>query len=206
MRAQPDGVDLVLTLPVDPGIDQVLREHATVQQELVIGLERVESLGERARHLLDVAALIASKRSKSAGSPGSSLLLDPVEAGHQHRGEREVRVRRSDQGSGTRAASPSASRGIHRDADARRAVALRVREVDGRLVAGHEPAVRVRRRERRTRAAPAHASSRPPMYHGASSREAGVAGGSAISGRAVLPERLVARACRSRCRRRSASA
>ena len=28
----------------------------------------------------------------SSGSPGSILLLDAVEAGHQHRGEGEVRV------------------------------------------------------------------------------------------------------------------
>ena len=53
MRAQPHGVDLVLPLVRDPGLDQVLREDPAGGEELVVGLERVERLGERARHLRD---------------------------------------------------------------------------------------------------------------------------------------------------------
>ena len=69
--------------------------------------------------------------------------LDAVEARHQHRGEGEVRVRR-----GVRAAELDPLRlrrvAVHRDADAGAAVAGRVREVDRRLVARHQAAVRVR--------------------------------------------------------------
>ena len=39
MRAQPDWVNVVLHLPVDPGLDQVLGEDAAPQQELVVGFE-----------------------------------------------------------------------------------------------------------------------------------------------------------------------
>ena len=44
MRAQPHDVDLVLPLPRDPGLDELLREDSALEQELVIDLERVESL------------------------------------------------------------------------------------------------------------------------------------------------------------------
>ena len=44
VRAQPDRVDLVRTLPVDPGLDQVRREHSSLEQEFVVGLEGVENL------------------------------------------------------------------------------------------------------------------------------------------------------------------
>ena len=55
MRAEPHEVDLVLALVVDPGADQVLAEHAALEQELVVRLERVERLVERARNLRDLA-------------------------------------------------------------------------------------------------------------------------------------------------------
>ncbi len=44
--AQPDRVDLVGALEVDPGLDQVRGEYVALQQEVVIGLERVEHLVE----------------------------------------------------------------------------------------------------------------------------------------------------------------
>src|SRR5438132_1601683 len=53
MRPQPDDVDLVLALPVDPGADQLLAEDVVLQQEVVVRLERVERLREGARHLRD---------------------------------------------------------------------------------------------------------------------------------------------------------
>src|SRR6267143_440858 len=45
MRTQGDGIDLALTLVGDPGVDQVLGEDITLEQELVVGLERIEHLG-----------------------------------------------------------------------------------------------------------------------------------------------------------------
>ena len=63
-----------------------------------------------------------------------------VETGHQHGGKREVRVRGR-----IRAAELDPLRlrraRVHRDADARRAVALRVDEVDGSLESRNEPPV-----------------------------------------------------------------
>src|SRR5438477_11889361 len=55
VRAEPHDVDLVLALVVDPGADQLLAEDAALRQERVVGLERVERLAERPRHLRDVA-------------------------------------------------------------------------------------------------------------------------------------------------------
>src|SRR5918994_4526517 len=40
--AEADRVDFVLTLEVDPRLDQVGREDAAVEQVVVVGLERVE--------------------------------------------------------------------------------------------------------------------------------------------------------------------
>src|SRR5579859_7704991 len=45
VRPQGDLVDLALALVVDPGVDYVLREHAALEQELVVLLERVQRLG-----------------------------------------------------------------------------------------------------------------------------------------------------------------
>ena len=58
MRAEPHGVDLVLALPVDPRADQAFAEHAALRQEGVVGLERVECLRERARHLRDAVVVL----------------------------------------------------------------------------------------------------------------------------------------------------
>src|SRR5947199_1170538 len=55
VRAQPDEVDLVRTLPDDPGPDQLLAEHAALRQGGVVGLERVERVCERPGHLCDLA-------------------------------------------------------------------------------------------------------------------------------------------------------
>ena len=45
MRTQPDGIDLVLALPGDPGGDQLRREDVAREQELVVGLERLQRSG-----------------------------------------------------------------------------------------------------------------------------------------------------------------
>src|SRR6185295_15932229 len=57
MRAQPDGVHLVLPLVVDPGLDQVRGEHVPLQQEVVVLLEVVQHDVERPRELLDLLLL-----------------------------------------------------------------------------------------------------------------------------------------------------
>src|SRR5207244_4424229 len=189
MRPQPDDVDLVLALPVDPGADQLLAEDVVLQQEVVVRLERVERLREGARHLRDVAVQLLEEvvvRRRARVEPA----LDPVETRHQHRREREVRVRAR---VGTAELDPLRLRrlGVHRDADARRAVALRVDEVDRRLVTRHEPAVRIRRRraEREQRRCVQQDAADVRAREGAQS---GVARLVAEEGRALHPERLVA--------------
>src|SRR6266508_2567069 len=58
VRAQADGVELVDPLVLDPGVDDVLSEHAALQQEAVVVLERVQDFLERARYLLDLDRLL----------------------------------------------------------------------------------------------------------------------------------------------------
>src|SRR5262245_44345421 len=58
MRPQADRVDLVLALVVDPGLDEVTREHVALEQERMVVLEVVEDDVERARELLDLARLL----------------------------------------------------------------------------------------------------------------------------------------------------
>src|SRR4051812_23220772 len=187
VRAERHVVDLVLPLPCDPGLDQVLAEHAALEQEVVVGLQRVDRLGQRPRNLRDVVCLL--EQVEVGGLSGVETLLDAVEASHQHGREGQVRVRHR-----IRAAElePLGLRrvGVHRDADARRAVALRVHEVDRRLVARHQPAVRVGRRgaerEERRRMLEQSADVRAGEL-----RETRVAALVCEEGRALLPERLV---------------
>src|SRR5918992_1763462 len=58
VRPQPDRVHLVGPLVLHPGVDHVLGEHPTLQQPLVVGLERVEHLLQRAGHLLHRGLLL----------------------------------------------------------------------------------------------------------------------------------------------------
>src|SRR5262249_60004634 len=55
--AQPDGIDLVLPLVVDPRLDDVRREDVALEQPVVRLLEIVEDDVERARQLLDLLRL-----------------------------------------------------------------------------------------------------------------------------------------------------
>ena len=49
MRAQPDLADLVVHLVRDPGLDEVLGEDPTLDQELVVGLQRGKGLLQAGR-------------------------------------------------------------------------------------------------------------------------------------------------------------
>src|SRR5258708_28396194 len=59
VRPKRHGVDLLLALVFDPGVDDVLREDSAFQQERVVLLERVEGLCQRAWHRLDLRLLLA---------------------------------------------------------------------------------------------------------------------------------------------------
>ena len=54
VRAQLHGEDLLGALEVDPGLDQVGREHVALGEEVVVALEVVEYGVERGRDLVDL--------------------------------------------------------------------------------------------------------------------------------------------------------
>jgi hypothetical protein len=147
VRAEADRVDLVLALPIDPGVDEVLGEDVALEQEVVVGLERVEHLGERTRDLLDLGVLLGRQLVEVLvhGLRGLDAVLDAVQAGHELGREGEVGVAR-------RVRDPELDAlGLRggardRDADAGRAVAGRVDQVDRSLVARDETVVGVDRR------------------------------------------------------------
>ena len=155
----------------------------------------------RMRHLLRFFRL-RSYRFLSIGSPGMDLVLHAVEARHHHRGEREIRIRRR-----IREAHFDAARlrARHvRNAERGRAVARRVREVDRRFEARHQALVRVG----------ARVGDRVQRL-GVLDDAADVVAARSRTGRrsrrrrtgSCRPSRPTgARACPSRCRRRSASA
>ena len=105
------------------------------------------SASSRRRHLRDVLGFFGRQLVQVLvdGLVRLDPVLDAVEAGHQLRGEREVRVAR-----GVRRAELDALglrvRARDRDTDRRRAVTGRVDQVDGRLEAGDQAVVRVDRR------------------------------------------------------------
>src|SRR5947199_1911143 len=137
-------------------LEEVLREDRL--QEHVIRLQVLDRFLQGAGDLAD-AVLLALARTEMVQVlvdrvAGVDLSLDAVQAGAQHRGEGEVRVA----GRVRRAVLDPLRRLdpliVHGNPDVRASVALRPGDEHGCLVAGDEPAVRVRRRVReRTQAA-----------------------------------------------------
>src|SRR5262249_37769580 len=94
VRAQPDRIDLVLPLVLDPRLDEVGREHLALQQELVVLFEVVEHDVERAGKLLDLLLLRRGQLVEVLvdGLARIDLVRDAVQAGHHTRGERQIRI------------------------------------------------------------------------------------------------------------------
>src|ERR671911_2511157 len=95
MRPHIDRCNVLGALQRNPRIDDVGGEYVTLQQEVMIPLERRHRLFERARHGLDallplivqlVQVLIDRRR-------WLELALDAIQSGHEQSGEREIRVR-----------------------------------------------------------------------------------------------------------------
>src|SRR5881409_1342829 len=59
VRVRPQGhrVDVLDSLHLQPGVDEVLREHSAVEQERVVGLQSLQRLEETSRRVLDVLPL-----------------------------------------------------------------------------------------------------------------------------------------------------
>src|SRR6476660_2914930 len=130
MRAEPDRVEFLRPLPVDPGLDQIFGEDVALQQERVICFERVDGLFERAwggpdadfvhlvtRHLVDVAIERVA---------WVCLVLVAVDHRDQHRRPRQVAVAARVRAAELEALGLRALR-VHRNADGRRPVARRER-------------------------------------------------------------------------------
>src|SRR6266581_3063694 len=96
MRPQRHRIHFLGALVSEPGVDQVLREHPALEQEGVVGLQRGQGLLQAARRVLDVLALrrlqLVQVHIHRLGR--LDLVLHPVEAGHEQRRERQVRVAR----------------------------------------------------------------------------------------------------------------
>src|SRR5436305_11185285 len=84
MRPQADRVDLLGALVLDPRLDDVLCEDAALQQELVVGLERVQCLTQRAGHVVELRELLGRQLEQVDVDRRARVdpVLDPVEAGH----------------------------------------------------------------------------------------------------------------------------
>src|SRR6267378_8463892 len=60
-RPQPHRVQLLLHLVLEPGVDHVLGENVALEHELMVPLQLVERLLERARHLGDVLQFLGGE-------------------------------------------------------------------------------------------------------------------------------------------------
>ena len=50
MRSEPDGIDLILALVLQPGLDHILGKHIAPEQKIMILLQGIERLVQRPRH------------------------------------------------------------------------------------------------------------------------------------------------------------
>ena len=144
MRPQADRRDILGALHRDPGVEHVGRKHVSGEQEVVVGLERRDRLGQRARHRLDgLLALVVELVQVLVDRRGwLELSLDPVEAGHEQRRKGEVGVGRRIGRAELDPARLRAARVAWNPADGR-SVPRRVHQVDRRLESRHQPAVAV---------------------------------------------------------------
>ena len=153
--------------------------------------QRGEALVERSRNLRNLRELLGREVVEVFVDRRRWLdaVLDAVESGHQHRGEREVRVARW---VGATELEPLRLRAlrVQRDAHRRGAVSLRVHEVHRCLVTGDEPLVGVRRwvRERADRRRVREQSADVPARHVGEPRVTGFVEEQRL---AALPQRLV---------------
>src|SRR5262249_4424395 len=96
MRRHREARDLLL-LQADVRVDQRVGQHAAGLEEAAVLVERLERLHQRVGHGrnlllllgLEVVEVLVRRRTRV------ELVLDAVEAGHHHRDEAVVRVRRA---------------------------------------------------------------------------------------------------------------
>src|SRR5439155_23355954 len=96
VRTQPDLIELARALVLEARVDHVLSENHDIQEERVVGLQRVQDLLEGAGNLLHLCRLLGREIVQVLVDRvwRLDLVLHPVEPGHEHRAERQVRVAR----------------------------------------------------------------------------------------------------------------
>ena len=133
----------VFALQLEVGIDHVVGEDAALGQELTIAVQRGQGLFEALGHGRDglgffgrqVVEVLVHRVARV------DLVLDTVDTGHQHRGERQVRVGRRIRE--TRLDTLAFRAGGVRDTDGSGTVAGRVGQHDRRFEARHQTLVGV---------------------------------------------------------------
>src|SRR5262245_52636698 len=140
--AQRDRIHLFFPLVTDPSFDHILGEDVALDQKCMIGLQRVECLLQRARRRSYASGFLERKVVKVFidGLPWIDTVLDPIEAGHQHRRECQVTVAGGVGRTELDTFCAWVGR-IHRNPTAGGTVALRIDQIDRRFVAGHQSTV-----------------------------------------------------------------
>src|SRR5437868_9512288 len=144
MRTQTDRVHFLLALVLDVGADQLFGEYITLEHEGMVFLQTVERFVECARHGWDLRQLLRPEIVDVLIERLAwiNLVLDAVQAGHHHGGERHVRVA-ARIGWTELDTLCFGRRRVHWDAARRGAIPARVREVDGRFKARHQTHIAV---------------------------------------------------------------
>ena len=95
MWAKAHGVDLVQPLVADPRFDEIIGENTSLLEESLIIFECLQRLFERRRNLPDLAIpQLGGQRDPRRQGLVVRSPSPPVEPGHKHRGECEVRIAR----------------------------------------------------------------------------------------------------------------
>ena len=91
-RADADRVELDLAFVTDVGFEEIGGEDVTLEQEFVIGFERIEDRTEGGRNLLDELGFLGGELVQVliSGVPGVNAVQDTIETRHQDRGEAQV--------------------------------------------------------------------------------------------------------------------
>ncbi len=146
VRTQANGIHFLRPLVVDPFLDQVLGEDPALQQVLVVVFQGFQCLRQGGGNALDLLEFASFQLVKVhvMRLARIDLVLDPIQARHQHCGEGQVgvagRVWRAELDAlGLRAL------GVERDTAAGRAVSLAVHQVHRSLKAGGQTLVAVHR-------------------------------------------------------------
>src|SRR5579883_2877354 len=147
MRPKAHGIHLLLSLVIKPSLNKILSEGAAFQQKSMVILQSLEHLVQAPRRGLhldllcgaEIVQILINRRGRH------ELLFNAIQSGEQYGAEGKVGIGRR---VGTTKLDPLgllAAR-VHRNAHAGAAIALRVDQVNGSLIARHQPSIGIGRR------------------------------------------------------------